>query len=58
MDMPVTPIPLAGEPMNERPQSRSSMKLNPIYDGSKDFAPAGFVNEYRGKMGVMTVSLN
>ena len=53
VDMPVTPVPsIAGELMNERPPSRSSAKLNPLYDGSKDVAPAGFVNEYRGNMSV------
>ena len=32
----------------DRPSSRNSMKLNPLYDGSKVVAPAGFVNQYRG----------
>ena len=47
VDMPVTPIPSAGEPM-DRPSSRNSMKLNPLYEGSKLVAPAGFVNQYIG----------
>ena len=49
LDMSVTPVPLAGDPMDERPPSRSSMKQNPIFDGSPGVASAGFVDQYRGK---------
>lgn len=51
VDKPVTSIPVMANQsiQEERPESRSSTKLNPVYVGPIDLAPSGFVNEYRGK---------